>query len=107
MEIQIVIEIGIFLAGLVGVYVGLSNKITRIETENSHLMAAIAVEKADRKETEAAILEAAKSDRKVFEAHQKETTAALNDLTKVLHGLQVFLEHNGLRAKPGRKPRSL
>lgn len=96
----------VVITSLIGGFIVFSNRLVKVETQSNHQLLAITEEKAERKESEAKILQAAHDDRKVFQSHQKETTAALHELSKAIVGLQVFLESNLSKAKPGRKAKN-
>jgi sensor c-di-GMP phosphodiesterase-like protein len=96
---QTLLEGLIFSGALVGVYVKLNSRIVKVETDSTHLLQMMAQERTDRKEEIERILKETKQDRKIFQDHAKETSDALQELGKAVHGLTVFLKNSLPEAK--------
>jgi hypothetical protein len=92
MDAQTIVEILLLLGTIAGVYVKLSDRQTRTETEVEHLQQALESEKEARKHEMERLSAETREDRKVFQKHAKETSDALHELGQAVHGLTVFLK---------------
>jgi HAMP domain-containing protein len=91
---------------LIGIWVRLNSRIVNLENDGKHFQKDLQKESEARKSEIENLAKETREDRKLFQAHAKETSDALHELGRAVHGLTIFLKGT-IEERPVKKRKSL